>query len=404
MDSQACRPQKRFFSLDVLRGLACFLVLVGHMPLNYEQLNPTVGGVIYSMRRCGWLGVDLFFVLSGLLISGLLFKEIQSSGKIQYWRFLIRRGLKIWPSYFVVFGLLIGARYLDSWALGTEHNLEKLRAGLIPNCLFFQNYVECWRWPHSWSIAVEEHFYILLPLALIGLVVVRRLDLLPSIALSTCIAVLATRIVAVSFGAEWQEIKYRTHYHIDALLFGVLLGYGFAFAPARMETLKRWWSVILTGCAAVLVIVRMVYLKEQLYVYAVGFSVIYVAFGGLVALARLNPDWGTRGPLWLRAPTGALAFIGVYSYTIYLAHGVVFKLPYVVDTLGLVDHPAWAPSLFVIGSIAGGILLSHAVERPFLALRDRFVPSSRKLPAIVSIPLEHAAQANSEAAAYRRAA
>lgn len=396
MDSHAPRPQKRFFSLDVLRGLACSLVLVGHMPVDYERLHPVVGGAIHSVRRCGWLGVDLFFVLSGLLISGLLFKEIQSSGKVNYGRFWIRRGLKIWPSYFVVFGLLIGARYFDSWAFGSHHNLDKLQASVAPNSLFVQNYVECWRWPHSWSIAVEEHFYTLLPLVLIGLVMARRVDLLPSIAISTCIAVLALRIVAVAVWAEWEEIKYRTHYHIDALFFGVLLGYAFAFHPAQLDRLRRWWPVILTACAAVFVIVRMVYLKEYLYVYAVAFTVIYLAFGALVALARLNPDWGTRGPLWLRAPAAAFAFIGVYSYTIYLAHGVVFNLPYVVDTLGLVDHPAWAPGLFVLGSIAGGILLSHVVERPFLALRDRFVPSSRKLPAVVSIPMERGDESRQE--------
>jgi peptidoglycan/LPS O-acetylase OafA/YrhL len=403
MTSLIRHPPKRFFSLDVLRGLACSLVLIGHMPVDYERLNPIVGEIIYSLRRCGWLGVDLFFVLSGLLISGLLFKEIQSSGTVRYGRFWLRRGLKIWPSYFVAFGLLIGARVLDSQVFGTQHDLGKLRSGIVPNSLFVQNYVECWRWPHSWSIAVEEHFYTLLPLVLIGLVIARRLDLLPSIVVSTCIAVLALRIVAVAGGASWEEIKYRTHFHIDALLFGVLLGYLFAYYPTDVERLRRWWSVSITACAAVFVVVRMVYLKEQMYAYAVAFTVIYLAFGSLVALARLNPDWGTRGPRWLRAPAAALAFIGVYSYTIYLAHGVVFKLPYVVETLGLVDHPAWAPGLFLVGSIVGGILLSHLVERPVLALRDRIVPSSRKPPIILSIEGNATSQA-SAAVTDRRAA
>jgi peptidoglycan/LPS O-acetylase OafA/YrhL len=343
-------------------------------------------------------------VLSGLLISGLLFKEIQSTGAVNSWRFWIRRGLKIWPSYFAAFGLLVGVQFLDSWAFGAEHNLGRLRASIVPNSLFVQNYLQCWRWPHSWSIAVEEHFYLLLPLVLIGLVKARRLNLLPAIVLSTCIAVLALRIVAAALWAEWEEIKYRTHYHIDALFFGVLLGYAFAFHAGQLERLRRWWPVVLAGCAAVFVLVRMVPLKEHIFAYAAAFTLIYLAFGGVVALARLNPDWGTRGPLWLRAPASALAWIGVYSYTIYLAHGVVFKLPYVGEALGLIDHPAWAPCMFLIGSIVGGILLSHAVERPFLVLRDRFVPSSRKLPAIVSIPFEHAPQSDFEPAATRRAA
>ncbi|HEY2881794.1 MAG TPA: acyltransferase, partial [Pirellulales bacterium] len=186
---------KRIFSLDILRGMACMLVLVAHMPLNkgIDRSTP-VWRFIEQFRLVGWLGVDLFFVLSGLLISGLLFKEIQASGTIQLKRFWLRRGMKIWPAYYIMFGVWVATSLLYNWRHGLWPQLKVLASGIVPNLIFIQNYMQELQWPHTWSIAVEEHFYLALPILLVVLVRVGKLKWLPAIVGLIAIAVLAMRI------------------------------------------------------------------------------------------------------------------------------------------------------------------------------------------------------------------
>ena len=107
-------------SLDTLRFLAILLVLGFHVPY------------YHAWATAGWIGVDLFFVLSGFLISGLLFREFQTTGAINFWRFILRRGLKIWPPFYA---LLAFTAFL---LLLTHQRFP--RGGVIANALFAQNY------------------------------------------------------------------------------------------------------------------------------------------------------------------------------------------------------------------------------------------------------------------------
>ena len=134
---------KRDTRLDVLRGVAVVMVLVHHSPTR-------LGGWV----QAGWSGVDLFFVLSGFLVSGLLFKEYLAAGRIRPWRFYLRRGFKIYPNLYV---MLAVAAVLQA-ALGPPL-VPRL---VLHDALFVQNYLGPW-WGHTWSLAVEEHFYLLLP-------------------------------------------------------------------------------------------------------------------------------------------------------------------------------------------------------------------------------------------------
>lgn len=133
--------------LDVLRCIAILQVLFYHG-----------GGVMEYFARAGWIGVDLFFVLSGFLISGLIFSEYRKNGTIQFKRFFIRRGFKIYPAFysFVVFIALVELY---------RHHFSPFRR-YLHEIFFVQSY---WPgiWVYTWSLAVEEHFYILLPLLLL---------------------------------------------------------------------------------------------------------------------------------------------------------------------------------------------------------------------------------------------
>src|SRR5437867_1416823 len=153
------RP-KRNQSLDVLRCVAILLVLGRH--LDYYPL----------WSKIGWIGVDLFFVLSGFLVSGLLFHEFKEHGRINFRRFILRRGLKIWPAFYTY--ILITAVLVAF--------IQYHRAGAFPwrqfvtTSLFLRFYFpsDSRFFDHIWSLAVEEHFYLILPLALFILLVSRN--------------------------------------------------------------------------------------------------------------------------------------------------------------------------------------------------------------------------------------
>jgi peptidoglycan/LPS O-acetylase OafA/YrhL len=151
----------RLPQLDLLRGIAVLLVIARHLPFGYSyagQLAPSVK-IAFDF---GWTGVDLFFVLSGFLVGGLLFKEWQRRSALDIRRFLIRRAFKIWPAYFI-YVIAMGILYIWDGSLGPPRQLLTL---IFPNLLHLQSYVLT-PLPHTWSLSVEEHFYLALPLVLL---------------------------------------------------------------------------------------------------------------------------------------------------------------------------------------------------------------------------------------------
>src|SRR5271169_1218036 len=137
--------QKRILELDVLRGIAILLVMGVHVPA--YPIWSTVGG---------W-GVDLFFVLSGFLISNLLFGEYKSTGDIRLARFFSRRALKLYPSFYLL--LAVTLVYCFFW------HVPITAREILGEATLTQNYIGA-IWGHTWSLAVEEHFYIFLPVVL----------------------------------------------------------------------------------------------------------------------------------------------------------------------------------------------------------------------------------------------
>src|SRR5437867_325406 len=138
---------KRMLQLDVLRAIAVLLVIGAHFPHFPETLPQPIVFVGTMFRRNGWIGVPLFFVLSGFLISGLLFREYMKYRHIDYPRFFVRRGLKIYPAFYVLIAVSVAI------ALWNGKGVEG--KPLLSEVVFIQNY--CWpsMWPHTWSLAIE---------------------------------------------------------------------------------------------------------------------------------------------------------------------------------------------------------------------------------------------------------
>ena len=138
----------RNFNLDALRGIAIMLVVLFHLD-------------VPVFRTGGWIGVDLFFVLSGFLISGLLFREWTTTGTINIPRFYIRRGFKIYPPFYVLLAVTVAVNLV---APGIPSFPVTVRTAFA-EATFTQNYFQG-IWGQTWSLAVEEHFYLLLPVVL----------------------------------------------------------------------------------------------------------------------------------------------------------------------------------------------------------------------------------------------
>lgn len=296
------------------------------------------------LGRVGWCGVDLFFVLSGYLISGLLFREYVNSGRINIGRFLLRRGLKIWPPLYVFLTvMLIFLSYLKAWS------------DLAAAALFYANYhIARYGLGHTWSLAVEEHFYIGLPLLLLLLIRWQKVHWIPALYLTLF---LGCFILRCQFP---ENAWYGTQYRIDSLFAGVTLCYLRYFRPARFALIGRKRNLVLAA-----VLLSAMFLQDA-QIQTFGFSCMAVGF--VIVLA-----WAVQRPRnsWL-AP---LAWVGTYSYSIYLWQQP-FSGPYH-------SHPSLLRFVMFVMCIIGlGVLTAKAVEFPVLRLRDRLFPNE-----VASCPL-----------------
>jgi peptidoglycan/LPS O-acetylase OafA/YrhL len=376
---------RRNYALDLLRGVAVLLVLALHTPVpdSWNSAGGVLGAAVV-VRNLGWAGVDLFFVLSGFLISGLLFVELQQSGKLEVSRFWMRRGMKIWPSYFAAYGIMfLLTLTLQTAMLGfpfwdTAHDSS---IAAIPNVLFVQNYV--WpetRWFASWSLAIEEHFYLVLPLVLAGIAMLRPQwhgRSIVAFCIAACVGVPIMRHFACG-GADQDELLMQTHLRADALCFGVLLGYVHHHHRQRFLAAARFWPLYVIATIAALALVHYYPRTDTWLGGTFGFTALYLAFGGLVVLAAAYPHAGRSSRL-----LGWITTIGVYSYTIYVVQAITrvgpgFKTAQrTADSLAGMELPVEG-TIFVATTILGGVLLSHLVERPCLKIRERWFPKNAR--------------------------
>lgn len=348
------KPRVRNPALDILRGVAVLMVLGRHMTPESESV---VGRTILG---AGWAGVDLFFVLSGFLVSGLLFSEYGKRGEIDYPRFFWRRGLKIYPAFLALIVIYGGLEYF----LGPAFTVK----GLVGELLFLQNYYAA-LWNHTWSLAVEEHFYLFIGLIVLVLAKLRRMDVIPWIAAAVCGAILVLRCAEV---AVWGGLNdYATHLRMDSLMFGVVLSYSYHAHPRRVAEFMGKYSKYLLIVALASVITLLVFPFGAVYWRTAGYTFLYLAFGVMV-LAGVTAD-----PTRFRGiPLRIIAFIGLNSYSIYLWHMAVkrgFSLLRKNELLVL----NWNVELiaYFTASVIVGVAMARLVEIPVLAFRDRYFPS-----------------------------
>lgn len=357
----------RLREIDFLRGIAIILVLLHHQKL--FQFTTTMG----------WIGVDLFFVISGFLVSGLLFKEYIKFGNINPRLFLIRRGFKIYPIYYLSYLL-----YLI--LIITEHRFNL--KGFLADMFFVQNYVRGWGYAYaaSWSLAIEEHFYFLFSI-FIWLGIRKKWFVLNEGLTSSKITNFETAILSIMLLClilrisqnllfSYNVIKNATmsHLRMDSLFSGVLVSYLYYFRNSFLINFFSKNSLVLLVLSVLLLsFTPFVSPQDSMFLRNYGFVFLYIAFGILLIFflvetkinSILNKYFGTK-------IVDIICKIGFSSYSIYIIHSLVNML------FNRLDVAMFFPFPFLITttlSVIFGIVMTEYVENYFLKIRDKHFPS-----------------------------
>jgi peptidoglycan/LPS O-acetylase OafA/YrhL len=362
---------QRSSSIDLLRGIAVLLVIIAHINWLPSRL---LGQIFYPFNLGGWMGVDLFFVLSGYLISGLLFHEYNRTGTINPKLFLIRRGFKIYPAFW--FLLIVTYLTKEFFNLHSDGAAAITGTNYLHELLFVQNYFNG-VWGHTWSLAIEEHFYLLFAAFLYIIVKYYKLNF-KVIAFAYVLLLLVCLFFRgyYNFIVELSEYKLNsamTHLRIDALFFGVFLSYVSMYKPAVIKRVVSYKAILLPLCFLLLAL-------SVYYGRSTTWGVVFLLLTnswvfGYLLITAIHHNWGTGR--FFRP----IVVTGKYSYSIYLWHIVVKEWivsKQTLDYFGIQLKWSYEQLLYTALSVLCGIVFSKLIEMPFIYLRDRYFPSQLK--------------------------
>jgi peptidoglycan/LPS O-acetylase OafA/YrhL len=361
---------KREPGLDLLRALAVTMVLVFHFS------NEASGQMFAGLGQYGWMGVDLFFVLSGFLIASQMYRPLANGETLNLRRFYIRRFLRTLPIFFVV--LLI---YMSFASLRERPNLPPLWKFLTFTQNIGLNRHEAGAFSHAWSLCVEEQFYILLPLlSLWGMSWAngRRVcalfitlfvgGILLRAGFWQWLVIPERSLAHGTFGSLYDEfLYYPTPVRLDGLLVGVGLALIKAFRPRFWQQLisNGYWAFSV-GC--VLLVAGSV--MDKFSLVGAAFTYTSIAFGfGAFLIASLSPQLPISK--CLIPGVGTLALL---SYAIYLIQKLVFHFAKdLLPQYGLGPHGYIGFFLTAVLCVGFAFVLHFLIERPFLKLRERLI-------------------------------
>ena len=343
-------------SLNGLRAVAIAVVLWAHAG--------------FPGNIAGSMGVSLFFFLSGYLITTLLRAEADRFERISLGGFYLRRLLRIFPPMYIVIVIVL----VLTWLNVLPHTASV--GGTVATATFLSNYWIIFEGHEGvpaglgvfWSLAVEEHFYLVFPLLYIAM---RKW--LPNrthqvaLLVALCVAILGWRLLLWSNGAGPLRLYYATDTRADALLWGAVMAIGFnpVYGEVRLPRQKWLAPVIVLVCAAIF------FASSKLPGhYTIGFTVQSLAAFGIFIPVILAPDsWIGRFLNWK-----PVAWVGVISYSLYLTH-----------RWALIAAEEWIPAPHVVwasAGIAAAVLLSWGmrvwVEKPLEQLRKRLSRAGEK--------------------------
>lgn len=375
----AALPGARYAALDGLRGLAILLVLFVHF-IGDATPQTALERAMVKLANYGIWGVDLFFVLSGFLITGILH---DAKTEPHYFRnFYVRRTLRIFPLYYGVLVLLFAVlpRVPIAYPAGlAESAHHQAWLWTYTSNIYLAN-ARDWALPymgHFWSLAVEEHFYLVWPIVVL---VSSRTALLRICALCAAFA-LGLRCALSFAGAGDVALVVLTPCRLDALCIGASLAIAVrAVGIERVARAARPLAVVFPA----LVLAASAWHATQGsladVVLPVRGTLVALSFGALLVMGLVAPATSVGGRL-LRSRS--MRFLGKYSYGLYVFHGVI---AFAMQEYGALDALAarlgsHLAAMMVYAIAGAGVSLLVAIasyelfEKHFLRLKDRFAPS-----------------------------
>ncbi|ESQ94218.1 acyltransferase family protein [Asticcacaulis benevestitus] len=365
--------EKRAIGPDILRGLAILLVMSWHMPwVDYPPF-------FQHIKDFGWLGVDVFFVLSGFLIGTELLKPVHAGQTPDLRVFYLKRAFRILPVFWLmvtIYALFPTLREREAMSPLWRYLTFTLNFGL--DAKTFGTFT------HAWSLCVEEHFYLILPAMVL---ILRRFKTpWPAIAAVATLLIggmiLRHHIWSLWHAAGGDGVKFFTWFYypsytrLDGLLIGVCMAGLRLFYPILWTQFARPrftlpLAMLCLGVTGYMNQINGVILSET------GSLVFYPLFSlGVASLlaSLLAAERHIQPARWT-----ALSYIAAISYSLYLSHKIVFHL----DDLFM--PKAWMTgwiqiAIYYVTSIAVASLLYFAVERTFMQMRNRLLARMKKPP------------------------
>jgi peptidoglycan/LPS O-acetylase OafA/YrhL len=352
----------KLFGLDHLRTFAITFVILFHYRI---FKHPEWMDQAFAF---GWTGVDLFFVLSGYLISAQLFSKIE---RISLREFYLKRVFRIIPAYLVVVALYFCIPIFRErealpplWKFLTF--TQNLGLDLSNNGTF----------SHAWSLCIEEQFYLILPLILYFKPGRKAAWLLLALFLGGfLVRYLSWQQLVVPFQGtddawvHWHRaIYYPTYTRLDGLLAGVTIAAVFRFMPAVRERITKHGNLVFV---IGLVLLAGAYFlcrdQETFYATIYGFPLVAIAYGTIV-MAAISPSC-----FLYHINSRISSRIAILSYSIYLSHKGIIHLVQLflgkwIDEKGLLMF-----FICIVAAVSGALVMRYVVEKPFLRIRDRLL-------------------------------
>lgn len=360
---------KRMHGLDTLRAAAIVAVMVFH-------LQSYLPGALGPVAGVGWMGVDLFFALSGFLIGSQLLQPYVEGGRIRVGEFYARRAYRIVPAFSVVLGLYLAVpAWRDQPGLAAWWKFVTFSWNLL-----LGTYPADRAFSHVWSLCVEEHFYLVVPALLLwqmrkpGLwraVTWVVAILVGGMALRGWVAVHAVRLAAEQGIPTWmpvmKQIYYPTYSRLDGLVAGMVVALVRTFRPGWWAWMAERGNWLLASGIGLVAWASWLFAwgypqAGQTAGLVAGFPLLSVGFGLMVASGACR-----AGLLAIRVP-GA-AWIATVSYSLYLTHKEVAHLDRVMWPKLLEQPSGMGTAVYAVTCGAMAAALYFGVERPFLQLR-----------------------------------
>lgn len=336
---------ERIPAIDVLRALAAIAVVLFH----FEHLLPF-----------GNSGVYLFFVISGFLVGGILVRKFLKED-IKFSRFILERGFKIWPSYFVFLAVGSSVAYLI-YSRDFPHAYIPLKES-ARYIFFVRNYTgapDHWNFDHVWTLCIEEHFYVILPAAFLILLMIGKptLQTVITFSITLAIASVVSKVITYFYFPD-KPITTPTHNTLDGFAYGIII-----FCYKEKKIIFPFATRILALTAGCCLLIGLAIIQRN----------------DLIEVALQNVLLGILSPLAFGLITfGVLEFkfrklyflriISFYSYNLYLWH-LLFYYP-IVDHFGI---GLTGFSIYLVTAIILAFVFTHLVEQPFMRLRYRLYP------------------------------